>query len=154
MPLADFFKKIEVVEQFDIAKETSNIINESGDYIVSLLKSQLRIGLDGDGQAVTVFGRDYYNDLTVFYKEKYASGLGKETSYITNYFSGNFYTSIYVYASGEEFLFDSDVPYFSQIILQSGEKIMELSKENCKLFSETILIPKLQLLFSSRFNGI
>jgi len=150
MPLTDLFNKIQKLQRFDIATETANIINQNGDFIASLLKSQLAEGKDGDGNDVKVFGREYYSDKTIFNKERFGSGLGKETGWITNYFSGAFYNSIYVFASGESFIFDSDIPYFNEIILQSGTKIMHLNKKNLEKFSKEILIPQLKVAFNAK----
>lgn len=154
MPLDNLFKKIERIERFDIAKETCDIINENGDFISDLLRAQLAKGKDGQGKEVTVFGRDFYSDRTVFEKERHGVGLGKETRWITNYMTGVFHNSIYVYASGTKFFFDSGVPYLNEILAQSGPKILELGKEGLEIFRDRILIPQLQLRFKNSLNGL
>lgn len=154
MPLTDIINTLESVKRFDIIKETANIINSNGDYISGLLLNQFREGKDGDGEVFKLIRNggvfDYYSDRTVFEKGR----KGQPYDRITYYDSGVFYTSIYVYASGDSFIFDSDVPYFPDILLHaaSGEKIMELSKNNLELFKDQILIPQLQQAFNLFVN--
>lgn len=146
MPFADIIQRINQVKQFDIVKETANIINENGDYISGLLKQQFREGKDADNQVFTLIRYNgvfpYYSDRTVFKKER----KGQPTDRITYYDSGRFYLSLYVYASGNTFIFDSDVSYFYDILIHSGsgEKIIELSEKSLQIFRDQILIPELK----------
>lgn len=151
--LDDFYKKINVIREFDIRKETIDIINENGDLLTQLLKRQLMSGRDGDKENVTIFGREVYARETIREKFERGKGIGAITQWITNYMSGKFYSSIYVAAIGEEFVFDSDVEYFDEIILRSGERIMELDDEHLSYFSEEILIPQIQKRFELLFNS-
>lgn len=153
MPLDDFKKKIGVLSDFDIVKETMEIINLNAQYLETLLKQQLQAGRDGKNQPVTVFGRDQYRPLTIEIKQSYGFGLGAITNRITNYFQGNFYSSIFLKTSGTNFEFDSELDYFQDIIRQSGKQIMDLNKENLEIFSKEILIPELQKRFSEKWNS-
>lgn len=139
-------QKINAIIQFNIVEETIAIINEYGWYIAGLLILQLQEGKDADDKNVTVFGRDFYTDATVFEKEhrKDLSPLGKFTDWITNYMSGNFYNSLKVDTKGTTFEIYSDVDYFPEILKRSGTRIMELNQEHLVQFSEEILIPQLQ----------
>lgn len=151
--LDDFFKKIAVLEEFDIAAETIKIINSNSIFISDLLKEQLRLGRDGQGKNVTVFGRDFYSDRTTFNKEFHGQGFGKFTEWITNYMTGAFYTGIKVKAEGVVFSLSSSVDYYEQIITRSGAVIMELDEQSLRVFSEEILFPQIQQAFSLKFNS-
>lgn len=150
MPLNNLFKRIEALQAFDVKKETIAIINEYGWYITALLRLQLQEGKDSNDEPVTIFGRNYYKDATVFDKEhgNYPP-LGKVTEFITNYKTGTFYTSLKTTASGNVFKTDSDVPYFNEIIARSGDKIMKLNVKHLKQFKDEILIPKLRERFKA-----
>lgn len=148
MPLNNLFKKIEAIELFDIEKETIDIINKNSFYITAMLRLQLQQGKDSEGNPVTIFGRDYYSDRTVFDKEhgNYPA-LGKVTEYITNYRTGAFYMSLVTKAEGRIFFTESNVPYFEEILKRSGDVIMKLNKEHLREFSQEILIPELKRRF-------
>jgi hypothetical protein len=154
MPLDDFYHKIVALQEFDIVKETTEIIQQNSFYLAALLRLQLQEGKDGQGKNVTVFGRDYYSDSTIQDKRYNGSGLGKQTEFITNYMHGAFYSGIKTRVSGIIFEMYSDVDYFNQIISRSGTVIMELNEKHLKEFSEEILFPELEKRFKSRVNGI
>lgn len=149
MPLNNLFKKIEALEKFDIEKEAIDIINKNGDYITGLLRLQLQAGKDSNDENITVFGRDFYSDLTIFNKERHGVGLGKQTNWITNYMSGRFYMSLKTVAYGRVFKTESDVPYFQDILARSGESIMKLNKIHLEEFAAEILIPELRRRFKA-----
>lgn len=156
MGLDNLYKKIVALEAFSASKVIADIINENGDYISSLLRSQLEKGKDGLGQDLTLKRNGgvfpYYSDRTIFEKTR----KGQNTEWITYKDSGAFYTSIYVYASGTSFIFDSDVPYFSDIILKSGsgEETMYLDKENLSIFRNEILIPQFKIAFQLKVTNV
>ena len=150
MAFTEIKNRIKAQLTFDVNKEIADIINENGTFITGLLKKQLARGKDSKGNNVTVFGRDYYSDRTVFEKER----KGQETRWITNYDSGTFYASLYVYASGTSFIFDSAVPHFSEILIQSGEVIMELDQENITILRNQVIVPQLQIRYNARLNGL
>jgi len=156
MPLTDFHNKIVALQKFSAAQTVADIINENGGYISDLLRRQLRSGIDGSGEPITLRRKGgvypFYADSTVRLKEF----KGQETGYITFHDSGTFYSSIYVFASGDSFLLDSDVPYFPDILLSSGsgDKIMELTQENLQLLSNEIIKPQFEIAFNLAFNGL
>lgn len=145
MPLSNLIKKIEALQVFDIRKETIDIINKNGFYISALLRLQLQDGRDSNDEPVTIFGRDYYKDATIFNKEhgNYPA-LGKQTEWITNYQSGYFYASLVTVAEGTIFRTESNVPYFKEILARSGDVIMKLNKKHLLQFKEEVLIPELR----------
>lgn len=145
MPLNNLFKKIEALQVFDVEKETISIINENEHFITALLRLQLQAGKDMNDEPVTIFGRDYYSDRTVFDKEhgNYPP-LGRQTEWITNYKEGYFYASLVTVAKGHTFKTVSDVPYFEEILKRSGDSIMQLNKQHLEQFSKEILIPQLR----------
>lgn len=148
MPLNNLYKKIRAIEMFDIEKETIDIINKNGYYLAALIRLQLQEGKDMFGEPVTIFGRDYYSDRTIFDKEHgLYPPLGKQTEWITNFKNGYFYSSLQVVASGRVFKAISDVPYFEEILKRSGDKIIKLNNAHLNEFRNEILIPELRRRF-------
>lgn len=142
-------QKIAAIKKFDIVKETIQIINDNSFYLIGLLRIQLQKGSFPDGERVTItdsrFGkRDYYLDSTIHEKERHGVGLGKQTEWITNFMSGDFYDKIVLHTKGTKFILTSDVSYFTDITGRSGTLLMELSEEHLEDFKEEILIPKLR----------
>lgn len=154
MPLDDMFRKINAIQEFDVVKETADIIKANAEFMQELLRSQLSKGKDGKKDNVTIFGRDYYKDRTIWEKDFHGtSALAKVTDWITNYMSGDFYLSLGVITKGETFELSSSVGYFGEIIRRSGSVIMELDEDNLKRFSEEILFPQMQTRFTQKFNA-
>lgn len=151
MPLQDFYNKIVALEELDIVEEIDNIINSNSEFIADLLAQQLAMGVDADGERVTIYGRDTYKPSTIYQKKTFGLGLGKVTDRITNYSSGMFYRELDVKAVGEEFDIFSHVDYFQKIIARSGVKIMELNSEHLQIFRDQILIPQLKLRLEQIF---
>lgn len=146
---------VKKIDSFDIEKEAIDILEENIEFLKHLLTEQLSKGIDGDGNQVTIFGRDYYSKFTIEIKTNYGKGLGSATDRITNYMGGLFYSSIFVKINGRNFSFSSDVPYFSDILLRSGgEKIIQLNRENLDIFTKSVMIPELQKRFKSKVNGV
>lgn len=140
---------------FDVLKESIRIINKNNKLITLMLQKQLAAGKDSEGKDVTLFGKDYYSDRTIFDKEhgRY-DALGKVTDRITNYQTGHFYASMKTVAQGHIFKTYSEVWYFQEILKRSGEVIMKLNKENRETFVREILIPQLRLRFKAMQNGV
>lgn len=155
MPLDNLFRRIDALQKFDIERETISIINEYGWYITGLLRVQLAAGKDANDQPVTIFGRDYYSDRTIFDKTFGAyPPLGKVTDWITNYRTGSFYSSLVTKAEGRVFRTTSDVSYFDEIIKRSGEVVMKLNKEHLEQFVREILKPQLRARFKLLKGGV
>lgn len=162
MPLEDLYNKIQALSEFDIAAETMDIIGENHELLTDLLKyEQLAKGLDGFGTDKILLrnGAPYpfYAEQTIKIKEESdLGGLGGVTDRITHVMGGEFYARIFLRTKGNEFEFDSEVPYFDEIIahIYGGTKLMELSPVNLKYFSDNVLIPEIQKRFKDKFNGI
>lgn len=144
---------MKALRDFDFQAETIKIINENGFFLIALLRTQLAEGKDSQGKQVTVFGRPFYADRTVFNKERHGAGLGKQTDWITNYMSGAFYSQLQVITEGKAFRIDSAVPYFDEILSRSGRTIMELNKKNTQQFTKEILIPQLKARLKLRMGN-
>jgi hypothetical protein len=151
MPLSNLRKRINKLERFDIESEVKRIIEQNGDWLLSKLRQQLSRGKDADGApALAVFG-PFYADRTVLHKEFHGVGLGKRTDVVTNYMSGNFYLSLDIQVSNNNFVFTSNVPYFGDILQRSRtHRIVELNNQDLAFFSKYILYPQLR----QSFNGL
>jgi hypothetical protein len=136
--------KIKKIIQFDAKKHTVEIVNANAEYLNELLRSQLKIGLDGNGKPVTVFGNLAYSERAVHNKLDNGFGLGKEVRWITNYMTGDFYENLNPLTNGSYLTFKSNVSYFEDIIAQSGGVIMKLNDSNLKKFKTEILVPELE----------
>lgn len=135
--------KIRRIEAFDFKKHTIEIVEMNKEFLAELLRTQLERGLDGNNNAVTIRGVEKYAPFTIEKKRK-MSGLSRVTQWITNYDTGSFYSKIRPITDGHRLSFDSTVPYFQDIIAQSGGIIMKLNKRNLDLFINTKLNPELQ----------
>ena len=160
MSILNSIKKLKKLSSFDIIKESIEVINLHSEYLETMIRFQLQSGFDGDGKEVTLKRKGgvfpNYAPLTVKLKEEYAFGIGAITNRITNYFTGTFAHSIKFVTNGTTFEAISDVPYFTDIIKQSGsgKRIMELSKPNVEKFKREILIPELQKRYKAFNSGI
>lgn len=141
--------RLRAVAKFNFSKEAQDIVRKNDAFLIGLLRIQLQEGKDGNDNPVTVFGRDFYADRTVFNKERHGHGLGKQTGWITNYMTGQFYREMRVVFEGRQFSISSGVPYFREIIGRSGRVIMKLSKKHIQLFTKEILLPELKRRLSS-----
>jgi hypothetical protein len=130
------------IQNFDEKMQVAEIVALNKEFLADLLKKQLRVGLDGNGNKVTIRGRSKYSAFTIEEK-KQKSGLASVTEVITNYDTGDFYRGITPYTDGKRLFFDSSVPYFDEIVKQSGGIIMKLNKSNLELFIKTKLRPEL-----------
>lgn len=145
MPLNNFARKIEALESFDILSNVIDIINQNSFYVTALLRLQLQEGRDANDEPVRIFGRDFYSDRTIFDKEhgNYAP-LGKVTEWITNYKTGDFYSSLETEAFGTVFRTQSDVPYFDEILRRSGDIIIKLNRAHLIELRNEVIIPELR----------
>lgn len=136
--------KIRAIAEFDINRHTIEIVAINKEFLAELLRTQLEKGLDGNGNAVTIRGSKDYRPFTIEKKRKHGVGLGRVVEWITNYDTGNFYNEITPHTNGSKLWFDSSVPYFQDIISQSGGIIMKLNKNNLELFIKAKLKPELE----------
>lgn len=136
--------KIKRIVEFDVVKHTKEIVDANGEYLSNLLRNQLAAGEDGDGKAVTVKGNTQYRPVTVWNKREVGVGLGAVVEWITNYMTGEFYRGIRPLTDGRKLTFKSFVPYFNDIIAQSGGIIMKLNDFHMNKFKIEILIPELE----------
>lgn len=148
----DFSNRIKKIVQLDIRAVTIEVIHQNSDYLSELLKRQLSAGLDGNNNEVKVFGNSYYAPLTIRRKrEPSVSGLGRNIEWITNYMTGAFYAGVKPLTNGNLLTFNSNVPYFLDIVNQSGGIIMKLNDYHLELFKKEKLYPELKRRMT---NGI
>ena len=160
MPFENLYNKIVAIEEFDIVEETREILINNQEYLLHLLKNQLQLGKDGNGEDILLIRKglyfDFYSEKTIDLKEEYGFGLGSITNRVTDYFTGTFYNSIYIVISGTSFQLLSDVSYFEDILShrKGGDKIMELNNNSLSIFQRDILIPQLKERFNLTVNGL
>lgn len=155
MSIRNIINKLKSIQQFDVEKETIDIINENKEFILYLLRNQMATGIDGDGNLVRAKYGTFYSDRTVREKEgAYAFGLGRETNVVTNYMTGQFYDSIQLASSGTDFVFSAGVPYYEEILLRSGKQIMKLNAESSKELLNAVIFPQLEIRREKYSNGL
>ena len=150
MAFTNIRKKIAQYQTFDINKEAMQIIREEHEFLEDLLKRQLAAGKDKNNNNVTINGKDFYSKFTIEIKKEYGFGIGKITDWITNNMTGEFYASIQMKTDKTKFTFDSDVPYYPDIIKRSGSVIMDLNKEHLIMFRNNVLVPELKARIALR----
>jgi len=141
MPLGQFKKLIDNLRSFDFEKEQQEIVADNAEAITPYVLEQLAAGKDGDGKENTIFGRRGYSPKTVAIKEANGEGLGRVTSRITNYMTGEFYETMFAKVEGKTFEEDSPVSYFGDITLYSSDALLEVNEENRKDFGQKIILP-------------
>lgn len=154
MSLRNIINKLKSINKFDIEIEVDAIIRENSDAIISILRNQMAIGIDGNGEPVSAKYGSFYSKFTFDIKKEY-SGLAGVTEVVTNYMSGSFYLSIQLNPRGKNnFVFQSGVPHFEEIIARSGEDIMKLNSESTKRLVKEIINPQLKIRRERYENGI
>jgi hypothetical protein len=158
MGLENAIKKLRALKTFDVKSAVAEIIIEHSEFISDLLAMQLARGLDGDNEPVFILRngkQEYtYSYFTKELKEKYGTGLGKETRWITNYSSGAFYKELFVTVNGAIFDIKSRVPYFQKILSRSGSRIMELNQEHLEILRDQIIVPEIRKRYEIYLNAI
>lgn len=140
--MLDPFKRlIDSLSAFDFGAEMRNVVDENINELTPAVQDQLSKGFDGNDNQNTVFGKQEYSQKTISIKEAKGVGLGRETGYVTNYMSGDFYRSLVFKTDGDVFEADSDVPYFGDIRLYSDPALLEVDEANRKEFAEAYTLP-------------
>lgn len=148
MPLDGLYNTINALSEFNIAKESIDIIRENSHFIIKRVREQMSAGIKGDESNITINGRPYYKDFTEFIKERHGVGIGAYTDRITLYMTGDFHNSLRLIISGFNFFVTSDISYFNEImVMVNDESVLDLTRENLHWFSEEILKPELQKRF-------
>lgn len=154
MPLSHAIRVANLYKSFDIVKETMQIINANGYYLLALIRLQMQEGKDADDKPVFAKYGPFYADQTVFNKERHGVGLGKNVEWVTNYMTGRFYNSLQVVTTKNTFGVESDVDYFQEILNRSGPRILQLNKKHLEEFETEILQPQLRERLKNHLNGI
>lgn len=141
MPLQDFENTINKMQAFDFGQELLTIVADNTEKLADYVKEQLAVGTDGDDKPNTIFGRKGYSQKTVEIKQANGVGLGAETSYITNYMTGEFYNTLLMKTEADTFEADSPVSYFGDITLYSSEDLLKVDEIHRKDFGETVTLP-------------
>lgn len=143
--LAQVIRNLRVNDFSELAKE---ITLEFSKEIIQALQSQLEQGISGDGKPTTLLRKgkayDFYSPFTIGVKEEFGLGLGAVTDYVTLYMSGEFYNTMYLVVKDKTFEILSQVPYQEQILIRSGLRAMELTKENAQLIRDVYIKPELE----------
>lgn len=132
---------IKNLRKFDFAIAMNKSIEQNKDVLSDMVRKQLEAGKDGNDTPNTIFGRSGYSPRTVNIKTYNGTGLGKVTDRVTNYMTGDFYSSLVATFEGQVFELDSDVPYFGDIRLYSKDALLEVSESNRRDFAEAYTLP-------------
>jgi hypothetical protein len=137
----------------EVAKE---IILERKE-IAKMVQTQLAKGLDGNNQSVYLTRNGFrvksYSAYTKLQKSK-LSGLASYTGHITNFMTGNFYRSLYVFVyDNGSFEVRSQSPLIEIIKQRSGLDIINLSKESEEFLFKNRIAPDLQKTIDELFQA-
>lgn len=153
MPFANTFKKIRALEQFDLVKEIEEILIENSETIINLVRGQMAVkGKTGLGNPIKGKYGPFYSHRTTREKERYGLGLGKLTSHVTMFYTGDFYSSMYLKIEGTKFSILSPVEYFGKINAWNDNSLVELDAETLLFVRNEILMPQLQIRFKAKTN--
>lgn len=137
MSFNNLLKRIANTEDFDVQRNTLEILQENSELIADMVAQQLALGKDGNDEDVLINGSGY-KPSTIYQKKNFGSGLGAVTDRVTNYSSGAFYQSLILETKGSLFFVESPLPYFGDIIGRSGQIIMELNSEHKEILSNIV----------------
>jgi hypothetical protein len=138
MPLPGFELFLDKLDSFissgKLEGMEEQIIKSREKDICDAVREQLEMGINGDGKPVYLIrdGEEQYDyAYETIRKKKKMAGLSGQISPISNYWTGDFYESLYVevYEGGNFEVLSSD-PKFNLIKARSGENIINLSPEN------------------------
>lgn len=151
--LTELENTISLIESIDIEVIAQEIIYELHDVIVSLVKLQMEKGVGGDDNPVRLYGLGYAPS-TIEIKSEFGVGLGAEIRWVTNYMSGEFYNSLFLQQSGENFEILSSSPLYDKIIARSGKQLLQLNTVSRQILQEEYVIPMLQERLNNALRGI
>lgn len=154
------FKGFEMVEKrlkgFLAKQEMKKEITIERAEIVKMVQNQLARGFDGNGEPVYLTWkgetRTHYAPNTILKKSK-MGGLASIISHVTNFMTGNFYRSLYVFVyDNGEFEIRSRSPLIEIIKGRSGPDIIELSPESERFLFQNKIAPDLQNTIDELFE--
>ncbi len=114
------------------------------------------MGMDGSGKKTTLFGVAKYKKSTIAKKKKFGVGIGRITTRITNYMTGDFYNQLKVdikLKKGKYTGYDlsSSVEYFDKIIQRSGKDILVLNSKNKRILKD-LIVKDLKQIMNKKFS--
>jgi hypothetical protein len=149
--LTDFRNKIDILSKMDFADDLFQIIVANEDILVNMQRDQWSKGTDRNKQQTTLDGDPNYAFATINHKAK-NSGLGAVTDYITGFDTGALYNYTFLDIAGDQFAFESDVIYWDDLVLRTGDMWPGLDEDHRKQFATDIVIPTEQNNFKERMG--
>jgi len=123
-------KKIEALERFDFKAEALVAINSGKDKLADLQAEQLAQGLDSNGQKIG----PAYSPFTIAKKKSEGVGLGRVTSVITFFDTGDLYKSLRAEIRSSSFSIKSNSFKFDKMVKRSGVNTVGLNDESREKF--------------------
>lgn len=147
--LNDLLETINKLKTFDWEGALKEIVTQNTAVIEDLQRDQMASGKDSQGNETLLDGSGYA-DITKAYKRMVGVGLGAVIDRVTGYQIGNLYSEINASVEGDQYNVKSDVPYFSELILRTGEQWMTLNETERKIFGEEITLPMIKEIFLNK----
>lgn len=134
------------LNSFDTYAEVSNIVDENGQILVKLQKSQLAKGVDNTG----LQRKDSYRPLTVFIKKQFGKGLGAVVDRVTFFMTGELYSSLFYSRRKEKYSIRSNEETYTKMLERVGEDKFGLSPESRTDFAKGVLLPDFGKVFERK----
>jgi hypothetical protein len=150
--LDDLKNKIQALTAFDFMAEQENIVRNNTDAIEKLQIDQWAEGKDRDGNPTSLDGVPAYEPSTIRYKQEHGIGLGAVTDHVTGYQTGALYSGLQVGVDNQELTFQSNVPYFKDLVERTGDIWLGLDKENRETFGQNVIINAIKGVFASKMG--
>ena len=97
---------------------------------MELNTSQMARGRDKNNASIELDGKPFYTPYTMELKNKFGSGIGKITSWVTLYQSGAMYRSMSLSVNNASIDVQFNTAYSTSIVERTGETIFGLNSDN------------------------
>lgn len=151
--LQDLERFVENFGRFDWEAEQLKIIEENKYRLERLQAVQWSNSSDKEGKEVRLRDNELfgfgYSPVTIRLKKKYGVGLGRVTDHVTLFQTGALYREIFATITRVEFKLSSRVPYFTGLMLRTGD-VTGLNLEMRTKFAEQIVLPSILRVYSEK----
>lgn len=142
MPTADLKAFTQRLQQFaDNYEHTAeSIIRAHSSDIADLQATQLAKGINSEGRQIT----PAYSPFTVEQKQKYGVGLGRVTSHVTGFMTGETYKLLQAQVGAGKFTITANTFKFGKLEQHYGVRLFGLTKDSAAEFRDSVALPEMQ----------
>jgi hypothetical protein len=137
--------RIKKLNEIDIPVAYENALIENEAAIIELLQEQLKMGISGYFEPITLYGFPEYSAKYIAFKRRYGYGSdGKQTDFVNLYLYGDFYRQMFTTIKKSTVYIKSNVPYYDKIIGRSGPEVMLLNSESEETLQTLFINPVIE----------